>query len=144
VEALIQIQQKIDDIRKGVRRLTQYGRVKTFYGIVLTLDQLYIGNSPAFRDVIERMLADKGIRLDFQYQIMEIDEFESLIEPFKQGMSWSQLLSKKLEQELISLPFKSLVQITPLHSVQENALLNERFEMFSKTIEGAISPIVFP
>lgn len=144
VEALIQIQKKIDNIRKGIPGLTQYGGVKEFYGIVLTLDQLYIGNTPAFRDVINEMLAAKGIQLEFQYQIMEIDEFEGLIEPFKRGMTWSQLLSRKLQPDLIGLSFKSLVQITPLHSVQENALLNERFEIFNKTIERAISPILFP
>lgn len=144
VEALIQIQKKIDNIRKGIPGLTQYGGVKEFYGIVLTLDQLYIGNTPAFRDVINEMLAAKGIQLEFQYQIMEIDEFEGLIEPFKRGMTWSQLLSRKLQPDLIGLSFKSLVQITPLHSVQENALFNERFEIFNKTIERAISPILFP
>lgn len=143
VEALIQIQKKVDDIKKGVYGLDKYQGTKTFYGIVLILDSMYFGNDTFSREIIERMVNEKGIRLEFQYQVMLVDEFERLMKPFKDGMTWSQLLSKKLENDLANFPFNSLVQITPLHSVQENALLNARFEMFYDTIKGAISRIVF-
>lgn len=142
VEALIQIQKKVTDVKNGTGGLDKYQRAKVFYGIVLILDSMYFGNDTFSREIIERMINEKGIHLEFQYQVMFIDEFERLIKPFKDGMSWSQLLSKKLENELANFPFNSLAQITPLHSVQENALLNARIEMFYDTIKGAISPIV--
>lgn len=144
VEALIQIQKKIDDVKKGVHGLDKYKSAKVFYGIVLILDSMYFGNDTFSREIIERMVNEKGIRLEFQYQVMLIDEFERLMKPFKDEMTWSQLLSKKIENEIVNLPFNSLAQITPLHAAQENTLLNARFEMFYETIKGAISQIVFP
>lgn len=144
IKGLVQIQEKIKDVKNQVKGLEDYFSAKNFYGIVLTLDRLYLGNSPAIRKVIENILNKKGIRLEFEFQIMEVEEFEYLIESFQKGMTWMELIRRKLESDVKENPFKTLNEITPQYSTRENKLLRDRFNNFNQTIINALPNIEFP
>jgi hypothetical protein len=144
IKGLIQIQNKIEDIKKRVRGLEKYYSVEQFYGIVLTMDKLYLGNSPPFRELVDAILRQNGINLDFEYQIMEANEFEDLIEPFRLGMSWTQLIERKMQTDVKQNPFKMLRTITSLYSTSDNQLLAQRFKIFNETIVNALSKIEIP
>lgn len=142
VKALVQIQKKVEDVKNEEEGLEQYFHAEKFYGLVMLFGNLYFSNSSRFRDLINQILNERKINLNFEYQIIELREFEELIEAFKMGMTWTQLLERKSVQDIYNNPFSNLGQISTLFKIEENAFIQHRFDIFQQTIINAIPKII--